>query len=282
MEIKLEYIILVIILGFLLFPFLKMNQQYSCNNVKEVFLSFLERAFNNYTELSYKIDCKGSYALVNFSLYLPQRSLEVYGNVYIMKDKIFYSYYDVNENRVIRLIKFEEKYRIPKRKINEIILGVMSFCPFGNEAENRLLPLISKYLNKTKFQIVYIISKTCNNKTLECYRSLHGPEELLEDIREYCVYQLYGFEKWKNFVLKINKECTLENLKDCWKRVAKEANLDVNAIEKCIKEKGVEIAEKMYNLTEKYKIYASPTLIVNGVRIEGLRDYTKILEDLWK
>ncbi len=254
-------------------------------NINETFIKFLNSVFQNYTNLTYKIDCKNDFAVVNFSLFLPSRSLEVSGKVLIYDNKIWYAYYDLNKNIFQRSVHFKEKIVIPKRERPEIILGVMSFCPFGNEAENRLLNLLDKYIkeNKIDFKIVYIISKVCNNKTLDCFSSLHGKEELLQDIREYCVYKKYGFEKWKDFVLEVNKECSLSDLNTCWKEVAKKVGLNVSEIEECVKNKGYEIAEELYNLSRKYDISASPTLIINGVKIEGLRnDYEKLIKQAFK
>ena len=166
--------------------------------------------------------------------------------------------------------KFERIYEAPKKDVPEIYLFVMSFCPFGNMAEERILPFILKIKDKIKFRPVYIVSKVCKNETLDCYTSLHGKEELLEDVREICVLKEYGFEKYVDFVLKINKECNLYNLSVCWKNVAKEVGIDIEKIERCVKEKGVKYLEEDYNLTVKYQVYGSPTIIVNGERIEGL------------
>ena len=178
---------------------------------------------------------------------------------------------------------------IPKTNKPNVDLFVMAFCPFGNQAEDNIIPVIKLLKDKVNFRLRYIVSKSGNN-----WQSLHGPQELHEDVREICVENDQP-DKFLAFVQGVNKDCSPKNADQCWLKVAKKVGLDTTKITDCQKGQTSTLLNKESQLTEKeypvdnpshYQgkeqstITGSPTLIINGVIYSGGRtgqDYLKAI-----
>lgn len=220
-------------------------------------------------------------------------------------------------------------FKPEKKEIPEVEFFVMSFCPFGNQAETGLKPVFELLGDKVSWQPVYIVAEakkscqlTCVNKVYdenrcqqlidsdrvpdlesckkyfpyddeetcireECvdikegeFSSLHGDQELNQDIREICVWNLGEPEKWWDFVEKTNKNCSSSNADSCWQDQAREASLNVVQIEKCQQEQGKSLLVEHLSLTEKYGVGGSPTIYINSTLYKGGRqpeDYKKAI-----
>lgn len=155
-----------------------------------------------------------------------------------------------------------ENKEIPKTEKPDVKLFVMSFCPFGNDAENMIKPVVELLGDKINFEIHYIISKTSDNK----YISLHGNQETNQDIREFCIFK-YQKDKFWSFLEKINEKCSAQNADICWEEIAKESGIDINKIKGCEKSEINTILEQELKLVEEYKVSGSPQLFINGTDI---------------
>ena len=89
---------------------------------------------------------------------------------------------------------------IPKAEKADAKLFVMSFCPYGNQAEDLMKPVIDLLGDKANIEVRYIVSKEGDN-----YTSLHGEAELNQNVREICVAK-YQYDKYWDFVLGINEK----------------------------------------------------------------------------
>jgi glutaredoxin len=169
---------------------------------------------------------------------------------------------------------------IPKSEKPNLKLFVMSFCPYGTQAEETLYPLLSLLKGKIDFELAYIISEANGE-----FSSLHGNDELNQDVRELCVAKYFP-EKSLEFIHKINNSCTLENINTCWRDSANELEIDLNKIESCLKDESQEILNNQLVLNkqeftvqdvskhdsqEKISVYSSPTLIINDIVYDGSR-----------
>ncbi|MDZ4385001.1 MAG: hypothetical protein U0944_01130, partial [Candidatus Moranbacteria bacterium] len=94
----------------------------------------------------------------------------------------------------------EEVKEIPKSDKPVVDLYVMSFCPFGNKAEDTLKSAYDLLKKKVDFNFHYIVSS--NGEEI---LSLHGPKEVAQNKREACVLKNYGKDKWFAFVEYVNK-----------------------------------------------------------------------------
>lgn len=139
-------------------------------------------------------------------------------------------------------------------------LFVMAFCPFGNQAEDGMFPAYNLLKDFADIKLRYIVSYTDDTKT--AFTSLHGDQELHQDVRELCVAK-YDPDKLWTFVEAINKDCTAQDADKCWTAVAEKIGLNTNQISQCQKDEGDSLLEKEYAADQQYNISGSPTLIIN-------------------
>lgn len=154
----------------------------------------------------------------------------------------------------------------PKSDKPDVRLFVMSFCPYGNQAENLMKPVSDLLKDKTNLTLNYIVSKDNSGK----YVSLHGDQELNQDVRELCVAK-YQNDKFWDFVLKINEKCTAQNADTCWEQQAKDLGIDAQKIKDCQQNEATALLDAEAALDSQYNVSSSPTLIINGVLYNGDR-----------
>jgi len=108
------------------------------------------------------------------------------------------------------------------------------------------------------------------------YASLHGRQEATENIREMCVWNVVGDNKkqWWDFVGAINKNCTAQNADSCWTDQAKQVGLDTTAITDCFNKDGINLIEKELELTKKFNVSGSPTVLINDQAFPPETAYT--------
>lgn len=211
-------------------------------------------------------------------------------------------------------------FKPPKKETPEVNFFVMSFCPYGNQAEAGLKPVAELLGNKVTWQPVYIVSdakKSCEQRCAnsvydkdrcqqlvdngqvpdmdtckkyfpyddeetclkeKCqglkegeFASLHGEQELSQDIREICAWNLGNEQKWWDFVEKVNENCDSSNADTCWENQAKEAGLDTNKIKDCQKNQASTLLTKEIAESEKYNASGSPTVFINDKLYQGGR-----------
>ena len=163
----------------------------------------------------------------------------------------------------------------------DVQLFVMAFCPFGNQAEELMIPVEKLLKNKADISLHYIVSKDANGK----FSSLHGDQELHQDIRELCVKK-YQPDKFWDFVDQIDQKATAQNVDTKWERIAKSLGIDTAKIKDCQKNEGDTLLNQEFALTnkeypvqdpsrhrgqEKVTILGSPTLVINGTIYDGQR-----------
>ncbi|MDD3735155.1 MAG: thioredoxin domain-containing protein [Candidatus Pacebacteria bacterium] len=165
---------------------------------------------------------------------------------------------------------------IPKSERPEVMLFVMSFCPYGIQAENNMKSVYDLLKDKVDFSVKFIT--TVNGENLESIDSLHGIEEAKEDLRQICIIDKYGNDIFWNYVVEFNKNCTANTsdssaLDKCWKQVADKLGIKTSVIEKCAYgDDGLNLLKEDEKLVEKYQVAGSPTLIINGQEYQGERD----------
>ena len=155
---------------------------------------------------------------------------------------------------------------------------VMSYCPFGNQAETILEPVYQQLKEKADFIPRYVIYSNyrgggpnyCIDEDSELC-SMHGIVELHQDIREKCVYKHMGIDKWFEFALAMNEKCNSQNADECWEGVADELGLDKDKIEKCAEEEGEELIREDKKIGDMLGVSGSPTLFFEGEKYGGAR-----------
>lgn len=155
---------------------------------------------------------------------------------------------------------------IPKSDKPTVDLYVMSFCPFGNKAEDTLKPAYDLLKDKVDFNFRYIV--TVNGDSVQ---SLHGEKEVAENEREACVMKNYGQDKWMEFVAYVNKNCGSDGA--CWEDAAKNSALDADKISSCVSEEGLALMQADEKVSKDAGASGSPTMLINGTKTDVAYQY---------
>ncbi|MYK20285.1 hypothetical protein F4055_19315 [Candidatus Poribacteria bacterium] len=162
----------------------------------------------------------------------------------------------------------EQRMRGPMKP--EVELFVMSYCPYGVQAEQELLPFFEKYGDTIDFKLRFIVNvnqKETSEKNgsgkIE-FTSLHGEPELIENKRQMVIAELYP-DKLFDYLL-----CRADHLKEAWVNCAKDVGLDVGRIAEAVETKKItlDLIEDVQR-TEELNIKGSPTLVIDGRIIDG-------------
>jgi len=161
-----------------------------------------------------------------------------------------------------------------KLAVPMVDLYVMSFCPYGVQAENSIKPVVDLFGAKANFTVRYIAS--VNGNDINSVSSLHGLNEAKEDARQLCVMQYYPNKYWA-YVMEINDQCysIASNgtaLETCWKKAATDFAMNVSQIESCAYgSEGITFLRGDEVKVNQYGVTGSPTLFINGQKYTGPR-----------
>jgi len=163
----------------------------------------------------------------------------------------------------------------PQKTIRPSVdLYVMSFCPYGVQAETAMKPVVTLLETKADFRVRYIA--TVKNSTVEGIRSLHGIEEAKEDLRQLCVMKYYPDKFW-SYIDGINAQCYPGSrepavLDKCWRNVSFPLRIDAEKVTSCAySSEGINMIKDEERITTEKQITGSPTLLINGQRYAGQR-----------
>jgi hypothetical protein len=145
---------------------------------------------------------------------------------------------------------------------------VMSYCPYGNQAEELLAQDYAIIGNKVSFNPHYVIYANyqgggpnyCMDNGNYC--SMHGIQELNQDIRELCVNKYMGIDSYFAFAEAMNAQCTASNADTCWQAVASGLNLDTAKIQQCETDEGLTLVAAEKTLNDQLGVQGSPTVFI--------------------
>ena len=160
----------------------------------------------------------------------------------------------------------EQRMRGPMKP--EVELFVMSYCPYGVQAEQELLPFFEKYGNTIDFKLRFIVGKeeVSEEKTSEQaeFTSLHGEPELIENKRQMVIAELYP-DKLFDYLL-----CRADHLEEAWVNCAKDVGLDASKVTQAVEAEKVTLGlVEEIQRTKELNIKGSPTLVIDGRIIDG-------------
>ncbi len=145
-------------------------------------------------------------------------------------------------------------------------LYVMSFCPYGNQAEDTMFPVFELLKDKADFNVHYIVSVSGNNVD-----SLHGAPEAVQNQREACVAKYYDMNKWFYFSTLVNDNCGSNG--SCWESAAALIDLNKALINDCVAKEGVALMAQSEVASNAAGATGSPTLLINGVTTPAVYQY---------
>ena len=156
-----------------------------------------------------------------------------------------------------------------KRMPDRVDLFVMSNCPAGNDALRRMIELLEEYEKNIQIEVHYI---TIFHEF--GISSLHGPEEIKEDIHQALVQKKYPEKFWKYQLLYQQKKETGS--------ICEELEIPVQEITG-YHNQGVAILEKDFKLCRELGVQSSPTFLwENRVLFNSQHKYQKFIEKKFK
>ncbi len=153
-------------------------------------------------------------------------------------------------------------------------LYVMSFCPYGTQAEAVMKPVVDLLGKKADIRIRYITQVT--GTTPSSVESLHGAPEAVEDLRQACVNKYYPDKFWP-YLDAFNAACypdwqNASALAACQKSVTASLGMDAATIDTCATgAEGIGLLKTDEAASNRDEAAASPTLVINGVTYAGSR-----------
>lgn len=239
---------------------------------------------NNLVQPGTKIEITGAtkeYDLYKISFNVGTQAVDTY----ITKDgtKFFPQVMDIadTEKKAADSKKKEEAKNVaaPKTDVPEVDLFVMSYCPYGTQAEKGMLPVLEALGNKVKFNLKFVDY------------AMHDKKEIDENLRQYCIQKnqpakLAGYLK-----------CFLEKGQGTEASCMTSAGINSSQVSSCIAS-----ADTQFKITEnyndkskwnggtyppfdvdkadveKYGVQGSPTLVINGQEVSSGRDSASILK----
>jgi protein-disulfide isomerase len=204
-----------------------------------------------------------------------QGAFDKVGDSYKVKDSASGATYFISEQK--RQEALAAKGLVLGDNKPQIDFFIMSYCPYGNQAEEAVEPVYQLLKDKAIFNPRYVIySNYGGGGTDYCmdsgkYCSMHGIQELHQDIRELCVDKYMGIGAYFKFVLAMNTQCTAQNADSCWEAVAKGLSLDTTKIKACEKDEGLAIVKEEARLNELWGASGSPTVFIDGAEFGGAR-----------
>ena len=140
-------------------------------------------------------------------------------------------------------------------------LFVMSYCPYGVQAEEKIIPTVKKFGDAIDFKLQFIAQekKEPSAQDITPFVSLHGYPEVAENIRQLLIAQEYP-DRYLDYVL-----CRGKKLDKSWEACAQKLGINVARIQALFDAPEAEqlFRENIRRATE-LGVRASPTILVDG------------------
>ncbi|MCD6522126.1 MAG: DsbA family protein [Candidatus Diapherotrites archaeon] len=219
-----------------------------------------------------------------FGLYAIDVTLEKNGRrisdtIYVSKNGEYLFGQAVNMTEVMQKINApKEEFQPEKAEIPTVKFFVMAFCPFGQQAEKGLEPVYRLLKEKVNWEPHYVIysnyaggsSDYCIENGTLC--SMHGVDELYEDVRQLCIKKYYDTETLWDYLKYVFTNCQLSNINTCWLSAAESAGIDTDKITECQNTEAVDLLKAEQALNKEYGVTGSPTVFINDKKYVGGRD----------
>jgi hypothetical protein len=153
-------------------------------------------------------------------------------------------------------------------------LYVMSFCPYGVQAETAMLPLFDLLGKKADIAIRYIA--TVQGSSIDTVQSLHGTSEAQEDARQLCIARHFP-DKFLRYLSAFNEQCypmssDAARLVFCQKNVTAVLGIPDATVEQCAAgSEGILLLKADETRSTTNRVSGSPTLLINGQVYSGAR-----------
>ena len=140
-------------------------------------------------------------------------------------------------------------------------LFVMSYCPYGVQAEEKLLPIVKEFGDEIDFKLQFIAQEKNEPSAQDItpFTSLHGYPEVAENIRQLLIAQEYP-DRYLDYIL-----CRGKKLDKSWEDCAEKLGINVAKIQALSDSPEVEqLFRENIKRAAELGIKASPTILVDG------------------
>ena len=140
-------------------------------------------------------------------------------------------------------------------------LFVMSYCPYGVQAEEKVLPIVKEFGDQIDFKLQFIAQekKEPSAQDLTPFTSLHGYPEVAENIRQLLIAREYP-DRYLDYIL-----CRGKKLDKSWEDCAEKYGIDVAKIQALFNRPEAEqLFRENIKRAAALGIKASPTILVDG------------------
>jgi len=175
---------------------------------------------------------------------------------------------------------------VPKTDKPTVELFVMSYCPYGTQAEKGILPAVRTLGDKIDFKVRFV------------YYSMHGLKEVKENLNQYCI-QSQQPDKYTKYLACFLNDSVGQGSDAAIASCIASTGIDTTKLEACKTATDTQFnVMKNYNdqsswlngqfpkfdidaaLNTKYSVGGSPTLIINGVESNAGRDSASFLSGI--
>jgi len=146
---------------------------------------------------------------------------------------------------------------IPKSDKPKVELFVMTYCPYGLQAEKGILPAFAALGDKIDASIKFV------------HYFMHGDSEEQETYNQVCLRQEQA-AKYNNYL-----ECFTVSGDSAACQTS--AGIDQAKLKSCVASKAKDYYKSDSALSQQYGVSGSPTLVINGVQSEAGRDAASYL-----
>ena len=140
-------------------------------------------------------------------------------------------------------------------------LFVMSYCPYGVQAEEKLIPVIKKFGDQINFKLQFIAreKEEPSAQDITPFTSLHGYPEVAENIRQLLIAEEYP-DRYLDYIL-----CRGKKLDKSWEDCAEKLGIDVAKIQALFDApEAAQLFRENIARAEALGIKASPTILVDN------------------
>ena len=138
---------------------------------------------------------------------------------------------------------------------------VMSYCPFGVQAEEKLIPIVKEFGDTIDFKLQFIAQEKekPSAQDITPFTSLHGYPEVAENIRQLLIAQEYP-DRYLDYIL-----CRGKKLDKSWEACAEKLGIDVAKIQTLFDSPEAEqLFRENIKRAAELGVRASPTILVDG------------------
>ena len=168
---------------------------------------------------------------------------------------------DVNHSRAPMNLEELLASRIARMGKPTLELFVMSYCPFGVQAEEKIIPIVKKFGDAIDFKLQFIAQEKeePSPQDISPFTSLHGYPEVAENIRQLLIAKEYP-DRYLDYIL-----CRGKKLDKSWEECAQKLGIDVAKVQALFD--APETAQLFRENIERAAdlgIKASPTILVDN------------------